>query len=89
MVKSLKDYFEKDVKLKLLSPIMDFLDADLRNAIVHLDYYIDEEEDRLYYYDRRNRPDPLFIEISELGKKVVMLYIVRILTGILICRKMV
>jgi len=88
-IKSLKDYFEKDVKLKLLSPIMDFLDADLRNSIVHLDYYIDEEEDRLYYYDKRNRPDPSFIEISELGKKVIMLYFVRILTGILICRKMV
>lgn len=88
-IKSLKDYFERDVKLKLLSPIMDFLDADLRNSIVHLDYYIDEEEDCLYYYDRRNRPDPSFIEISELGKKIIMLYFVRILTCILICKKMV
>ncbi|NPE08504.1 MAG: hypothetical protein GNW80_09520 [Asgard group archaeon] len=88
-IKSLKDYFEKDKILKTLNPIMDFLDANLRNAIVHQDYYIDEEEDCLYYYDRRNRPDPSFIEISELGKKVIMLYLIRIITGILICRKMV
>ncbi|MGC9781562.1 MAG: hypothetical protein HZR80_20150 [Candidatus Heimdallarchaeota archaeon] len=66
---------------------MDFLDADLRNSIVHLDYYIDEEDDRLYYYDRRNKPNPSFIEINELGKKVIMLYLVRILICILICRK--
>ena len=88
LIDNLKDFFEKDDELKLLCPIMDFLDAHVRNSIVHLDYYIDEEENRLYYFNRRYYPDPLFIDMSVLGKIIIMLYFARIVICLLICRKM-
>ena len=49
---ALKDFFFKNEQLRVLCPILDFLDAKIRNAIVHLDFYIGE--DRLYYFDRRS-----------------------------------
>ncbi len=86
-IKALQEFFEKDKDLQPLHPLMNFLNADIRNSIVHGDFYIDSSEDRLYYFDRRTRPEPLFIEMSELGKTVILLYILRLVTCVLICRK--
>jgi len=88
LIDNLKVFFEKDQELKLLCPMMDFLDTYVRNSIVHLDYYINNEENRLYYFNRRSYPDPKAIDMSELGKKVIMLYFIRLVICFLICRKM-
>jgi len=89
LIRVLKEFFEKDNDLKPLISIMDLLNTALRNSIVHLDFYIDDEENRLYYYNRRHDPNEIFIEINELCEIIGQLYIIRILTGIIICRKMV
>lgn len=51
-IDSLKTHLAKDPKYKMFTGFLVQLNTGLRNAIAHLDYYIDDEQQLVTYYTR-------------------------------------
>lgn len=50
-IRVLIDYFSEFDELIFFNPLLECLRTDFRNAVVHLNYWIDSDERIIYYYN--------------------------------------
>ena len=75
----IKDYLEQDADTKILGSFLLFMNTDLRNAIVHLNYYIDKASQAVVYFDLRQKlVNPEKISLQELANQLLLLIVARL-----------
>lgn len=84
-IDELINYFKTSDELKLFIPILECLETELRNSLVHLNYWIDAEKNLIYYYNLlQNDLEVKTYKFEDLCMKLILLstlkfvYIIRI-----------
>jgi len=86
---ALKEYMVKYRKYKTFLNTLECLNTDLRNAIAHLDYYVDDEDNIVYYFSFNDQNEPIRnqISIQNIIEKIIILYYVRLFMIIYLSEK--
>lgn len=74
-----KKYLEQDADTKILGSLLKSMNAELRNAIVHLNYYIDETSKAVVYFNlRQKKIQPKSIPLHDLETQLFLMIIARL-----------
>lgn len=78
-IRALVAYFSKSDELKMFNPILECLKTEFRNAVVHLNYWIDNKCKMIYYYNiQRNKMKINKMTFEDLCKNLSMLILFKI-----------
>ncbi len=78
-IQFIKNYLENDKDTRILTSLLHFMNTALRNAIFHLNYYIDEKSKNVVYFDLRQKDvQPETISLQKLANQLFLLILTRL-----------